>query len=62
MYLISKFMFFGKNKKIHTYLPRFIPEWVAETSQISFETPVFYQNDLAMRNAEDVTGGKPFAV
>jgi hypothetical protein len=28
----------------------------------SFETPTFYQNDLAMRNTADVTGGKPIAV
>jgi hypothetical protein len=25
-------------------------------------TPTFYQNDLALKNAADVTGGKPFAV
>jgi hypothetical protein len=35
---------------------RFIPKGV-EASQIS-ETPTFYQNELAIRNA-DVTGGKP---
>jgi hypothetical protein len=28
----------------------------------SFEMPTFYQNDLAMRNSADVTGGKPIAV
>jgi hypothetical protein len=26
------------------------------------KTPIFYQNDLAMRNTADVTGGKPIAV
>jgi hypothetical protein len=28
----------------------------------SSETPMFYQNNLAMRNTVDVTGGKPIAV
>jgi hypothetical protein len=26
------------------------------------ETPTFYQNDVAIRNTADVTGGKPIAV
>jgi hypothetical protein len=46
---------------IHTHHSRFIPEGVAEESQI-FETPTFYQNYLAMRNNADVIGGKPIAV
>jgi hypothetical protein len=36
---------------IHTYYSRFIPEGVAEVSQI-----------YSMRNTADVTGGKPIAV
>jgi hypothetical protein len=28
----------------------------------SSETPAFNQNDLALRNAADVTGGKPIAI
>jgi hypothetical protein len=28
----------------------------------SSETPIFYQNDLAMRNTADATGDKPIAV
>jgi hypothetical protein len=43
---------------MYTYHSRFIPERVAETSQIS-KTPAFYQNDLAMRNTADGTSGKP---
>jgi hypothetical protein len=46
---------------IHTYRSRFIPEGVAEASQLS-ETPTFYQNYLATRNTADVTGGKSIAV
>jgi hypothetical protein len=38
---------------VHTFIPL--------TSQI-FETLIFYQNDLAVRNTADVTGGKPIAV
>jgi hypothetical protein len=48
---------------INTYHSRFIPEGVAETSQIFLQmAPTLYQNDLAMRNTADVTGGKPIAV
>jgi hypothetical protein len=50
------------NNLIHTYLSRFIPESVADTSQISSATPSFYQNDLAMRNTADVSGGKLIGV
>jgi hypothetical protein len=28
----------------------------------SSETPTFYQNDLAVKNTADVTGGKPIAI
>jgi hypothetical protein len=50
---------------IHTYHSRLIPEGVAEAShglKYSSQTPMFYQNDLAMRNTTDVTGSKPIAV
>jgi hypothetical protein len=47
--------------QINTYHLRFIPEGVAEISQIFHKTPKFYQNYLAMSNA-DVTGGKPIAI
>jgi hypothetical protein len=40
---------------------RFIPEGVAEASQIFLGDHV-YQNYLAMSNTADVTGGKPIAV
>jgi hypothetical protein len=33
---------------MYTYHLRFIPEGVAEASQIFLETPTFYQNYLAM--------------
>jgi hypothetical protein len=45
-----------------TYHSRFIPEEVVETSQTFLRDAHFYQNDLAMRNTADVSGGKPFAV
>jgi hypothetical protein len=45
---------------MHTYHTRFIPEGVAEASQILLLT--FYQNYLAMSNTADVTGGKPIAI
>jgi hypothetical protein len=45
---------------IHTYRSRFIPERVAEASQIFLRDAL--QNYLAMRNTADVTGGKPIAV
>jgi hypothetical protein len=46
---------------IHIYHSRFIPEGSATPSQIFFETPTCYQNDLAISNTADVTG-KPIAV
>jgi hypothetical protein len=45
---------------IHTYHSRFIPEGVPEISQIFLRDSL--QNDSAMRNTTDVTGGKPIAV
>jgi hypothetical protein len=47
---------------IHTYHPRFIPEGVAEVSQIFSESPTFYQKVLAMRNTANEIGGKPIAI
>jgi hypothetical protein len=49
---------------IHTYHSRFIPEGVAEVSQILSQIfhPRFTKIILAMRNTADVTGGKPIAV
>jgi hypothetical protein len=44
---------------IHTYHSRLIPKG---RLRYSSETLTFYQNDLAMRNTADVTGGKPIAV
>jgi hypothetical protein len=41
-----------------TYLSHFIPEGIAEISQMFLrDTPTFYQKGLAMRNTADVTGG-----
>jgi hypothetical protein len=47
-------------RQIHTYHSRFIPEEVAEVSQILSETPTFYQNYLAMNTAD--VPGKPIAI
>jgi hypothetical protein len=47
---------------VYVHTSSFIPEGVAEASQIFLETPTFYQNDLATRNTADVTGGKPIAI
>jgi hypothetical protein len=49
---------------IPTYHSRFIPEGVAEVSQIFLrDTHVLpKKKKLAMRNTADVTGGKPIAV
>jgi hypothetical protein len=44
-----------------THLFIYYPKGVAEASQSS-ETSTFYQNDLAMMNTADVTGGEPIAV
>jgi hypothetical protein len=46
---------------IHTYHSRFIPEGVAEISQ-TFLRDTHVLPKLAMRNTEDMTGGKPIAV
>jgi hypothetical protein len=45
----------------HTYHSRFIPEGVAEVSQI-FLQDTHVLPKLAMRNTADVTGGRPIAV
>jgi hypothetical protein len=42
-------------------LTLYLEERVAETSQI-YPRDTFYQNDLVMKNSEDVTGGKPIAI
>jgi hypothetical protein len=47
-----------RDVSIHTYIPWFIPEGVAEASQI-FLRDTFYQHYLAVRNTADVTSGKP---
>jgi hypothetical protein len=48
---------------LHTYHSRFIPEGVAEASQIFFRNAhVLTKILIAMRNTADVTGGKPIAV
>jgi hypothetical protein len=49
------------NTNIHTYHSCLIPEGLAEASQI-FLRDADYQNDLAIRNTAEVTGGKPVAV
>jgi hypothetical protein len=46
---------------IHTYHSRFIPEGVAEISQIHRDAHVL-PKDLGMKNTADATGGKPIAV
>jgi hypothetical protein len=50
------------HRDIHTYHSRFIPEGVAEASQIFFRGTHVLPKYLAMRNTADVTGGKPIAV
>jgi hypothetical protein len=50
---------FMTNIYINTYHSRFIPEEVAEVSQIFLRATYVLPNYLAMR---DVTGGKPNAV
>jgi hypothetical protein len=47
---------------IHTYHSRFIPEGVAEVSQISLRDTHVLPKLLAMRNTADVKGVKPIAV
>jgi hypothetical protein len=46
---------------INKHHPRFIPEGIVKSSQILQYTNI-YQNDLALRNTADVTGGKLIAV
>jgi hypothetical protein len=46
---------------LHKYHSRFIPEGVAEVSQI-FRQDTHVLPKLAMRNTGDVTGDKPIAV
>jgi hypothetical protein len=46
-----------------TYHSRFIPEGVAEASQMLLQdAKITYQNYLAVRNTADVTSAKPIAV
>jgi hypothetical protein len=47
---------------IHTYHSRFIPEGVAEVSQIFHRDTHVLPTLVAMRNIADVTRGKPIAV
>jgi hypothetical protein len=47
---------------IHTYHTRFIPEGVAEASQILLRDAHVLPNYLAVRNTADVKNGKPIAV
>jgi hypothetical protein len=47
---------------LQAYHSRFIPEWIADLRRdlrYFSEITTFYQNDLAVRNTADVTGGKP---
>jgi hypothetical protein len=46
----------------HTYHSRLISEGVAEAFQIFLPDASFYQNDIALRNTLDVTGGKTVAI
>jgi hypothetical protein len=47
----------------HTYHSCFIPEEVAEASQVFLrDTSMFYKNYVTMSNIADVTVGKPIAV
>jgi hypothetical protein len=49
---------------IHTYRSRFIPEGIAEASQIFIQDAIaisFYHNYLAMSNITYMTGSKPIA-
>jgi hypothetical protein len=49
-----------QDKNIHIYHSRFIPEGVAEASQIFLRDA--YVLPKAMRTITDVTGGKPITV
>jgi hypothetical protein len=54
-----------KTAPIHTYIQyhsRFIPEEVAEVSQIFFRDIYILPKLLATRNTAEVTGGKPIAI
>jgi hypothetical protein len=51
-----------KTTYIHTYHSRFIPEGVAEASQIFLRDAHVLPNYLAMSNTADVTDSKPIAV
>jgi hypothetical protein len=46
---------------VNTYHSRFMPEWIAEASQILLRDTI-YLNYLAMISTADVIGGKPIAV
>jgi hypothetical protein len=46
-------------KLIHAHHSRLIPKGIAEASQIFLRDA---QNDLAMKNTADVTGGKPITI
>jgi hypothetical protein len=46
----------------NTYHLRLLPEGVDRYLRYSFEMPMFYQNNVAVRNTAPVTGGKPIAV
>jgi hypothetical protein len=50
------------NITIHTYHSRFIPEGVAEPSQIYLLNVGVYKDYLDMRNTADVIEGKPIAI
>jgi hypothetical protein len=50
------------SKLMYTHHSHTMPEGAAGTSQIFFRDAQVLQNDLAMRNTVDVTGGKPIAV
>jgi hypothetical protein len=49
--------------QFYTYISfQLVPKGVYEKFRYSSGTPIFYQNDLAMRYTADVTDGKPMAI
>jgi hypothetical protein len=54
--------FRGNYNNTYTYHSRFIPEEVAEASQIFLRDTHVLPKLVSLRNTADVTGGKPIAV
>jgi hypothetical protein len=64
LYVIHKEELCLSSEDINRLMIKYIPLTLDPRRGLrySFETPTFNQNDLAMRNTADVTGGKSIAV